>query len=93
LRSGSRREPREETLCKSVQGKWKSRRKRPRFQSFWAFGVFGASVCGGAKLSQALMFSSPLLLLKRKRKRITDASAVEKWKTPQKNKHQTQTKK
>jgi len=53
---------------------------------FAIFALSITSVCGGATFSQALMFPSPLLLLrrKRKRKRIIDVSAVEKWKTPQK---------
>ena len=58
------------------------------FRSFRLFALSITSVCGGANFSQALMFSSPLLLLrrkrKRKRKRIIDVSAVEKWKTSQK---------
>ena len=56
------------------------------FRAFRLFALSITSVCGGAQFSQVLMFSSPLLLLKRKRKRkrITDASAVEKWTTPQK---------
>jgi len=60
------------------------------FRAFALFAPFITSVCGGAKFSQALMFSSPLLLLRRKRKtktkrkRITDVNAVETWKTPQK---------
>ena len=51
------------------------------FRAFAIFALSITSVCGGANFSQALMFSSPLLLLKRnrnrkrKRKRITDASA------------------
>ena len=56
------------------------------FRAFAIFALSITSVCGGATFSQALMFSSPLLLLrrKRKRKRIIDVSAVEKWKTSQK---------
>ena len=58
------------------------------FRAFAIFALSITSVCGGANFSQALMFSSPLLLLRRKRKRtrkrIIDVSAVEKWKTPQK---------
>ena len=56
------------------------------FRAFAIFALSITSVCGGANFSQALMFSSPLLLLrrKRKRKRIIDVSAVEKWKTSQK---------
>jgi hypothetical protein len=58
------------------------------FRSFRLFALSITSVCGGAQFSQALMFSSPLLLLrtkrKRKRKRIIDVNAVEKWKTSQK---------
>jgi hypothetical protein len=56
------------------------------FRAFALFALSITSVCGGANFSQALMFSSPLLLLrrKRKRKRIIDVSAVEKWKTSQK---------
>lgn len=57
------------------------------FRAFALFTLSIPSVCGGDKFSQALMFSSPLLLLRRKRKtkrkRITDVNAVEKWKTPQ----------
>jgi hypothetical protein len=64
-------------------------------RDFGAFAIFAlsiTSVCGGATFSQALMFSGPLLLLRRKRKRkrkrqrkrMIDASAVEKWKTSQK---------
>jgi hypothetical protein len=55
------------------------------FRTFALFALSITSVCGGATFSQALMFSSPLLLLKRKRKRkrIIDVSAVEKWKTSQ----------
>jgi hypothetical protein len=56
------------------------------FRAFRLFALSITSVGGGATFSQALMFSSPLLLLrrKRKRKRIIDVSAVEKWKTSQK---------
>ena len=56
------------------------------FRTFALFALSITSVCGGATFSQALMFSSRLLLLRRqrKRKRIIDASAVEKWKTSQK---------
>jgi hypothetical protein len=60
------------------------------FRAFPLFALSITSVCGGATFSQALMFSSPLLLLrrkrrrKRKRKRIAIESPVESWKTPQK---------
>jgi hypothetical protein len=66
------------------------------FRAFRLFALSITSVCGSAQFSQALMFSSPLLLLKRKRKRkrrrITDVSAVEKWKTPQKTNNKPQQK-
>ena len=60
------------------------------FRTFALFALSITSVCGGATFSQALMFSSPLLLLKRKRrrkrkrKRIAIESPVETWKTSQK---------
>jgi hypothetical protein len=77
--------------CANPLRKGGNRGERARdFRAFALFALSITSVCGGATFSQALMFSSPLLLLrrkrkrKRKRKRIIDVSAVEKWKTPQK---------
>jgi hypothetical protein len=60
------------------------------FRAFALLALSITSVCGGANFSQALMFSSPLLLLKRKsrrkrkRKRIAIESPVETWKTQKK---------
>jgi hypothetical protein len=77
--------------CANPLRKGGNRGERARdFRAFAIFALSITSVCGGATFSQALMFSSPLLLLKRKRrrkrkrKRIIDVSAVEKWKTSQK---------
>jgi hypothetical protein len=87
FRGANHTESRVRKLCANPLRKGGNRGESARdFRAFAIFALSITSVCGGATFSQALMFSSPLLLLrrKRKRKRIIDASAVEKWKTPQK---------
>jgi hypothetical protein len=87
FRGANHTESRVRKLCANPLRKGGNRGESARdFRAFAIFALSITSVCGGAKFSQALMFPSPLLLLrrKRKRKRIIDASVVEKWKTPQK---------
>jgi len=95
FRGAKHTESRERKPCANPLRKGGNRGESVRdFRAFAIFALSITSVCGGAQFSQALMFSSPLLLLrrKRKRKRITDVSAVEKWKTPQKPNNKPQQK-
>jgi len=83
FRGANHTESRVRKLCANPLRKGGNRGESARdFRAFALFALSITSVCGGAKFSQALMFSSPLLLLRRqrKRKRIIDASAVESGK-------------
>jgi hypothetical protein len=56
-------------MCKSSEGKWKTPHAAARFQSILRFLAF---LGGGANFSQALTFSSPLLLLKKESRKRRD---------------------